>query len=177
LSNKSKEWYSQLKNELLSYEKVKVRMSWKHETFRIGRVTVAKFIVRGKTLSLLVAVDPASYAGTKFSVRDVSTVSSMADTPTMYRIRKERRCRYAKEMIADIMKEISVYKNPRYEAQDFFVPYEGDMALMQRGLVKRIVTGATKTFKIEEVNVDELLNDAAAAIDKAEGESDNGEKA
>ena len=131
-------------------------MSWKRETFHIGRMTVAKFIVRGKTLSMLFAVEPSSYAGTKYSVRDVSTVSSMADTPTMYRIRKERRCRYAKEMISDIMNELKVYKNPNYEAQDYFVPYEGDMALMQRGLVKRVVSGSTKTFKIEEV-------DAAAA--------------
>ncbi|MDE6618796.1 MAG: hypothetical protein K2K13_07225, partial [Clostridiales bacterium] len=125
MSNKSKEWYSQLKNELLSYNKVKARMSWKRETFRVGRLTVAKFMVRGKTLSMLVAVEPTSYAGTKFSVRDVSNVASMADTPTMYRIRKERRCKYAKEMIADIMKELKVYKNPAYEAQDYYVPYEG----------------------------------------------------
>lgn len=164
LSNKSKEWYSQLKNELLSYNKVKVRMSWKRETFRVGRMTVAKFMVRGKTLSMLFAVEPASYEGTKFSVRDVSNMSSMADTPTMYRIRKERRCRYAKEMIADIMKELKIYKNPQYEAQDFFMPYEGDMSLMQRGLVKRVVSGSTKTFKIEEVE-----KEAAA--------TDNGDKA
>ncbi|MDE7107017.1 MAG: hypothetical protein K2O39_01705, partial [Clostridiales bacterium] len=135
MNNKSKEWYSQVKNELLSYNKVKARMSWKRETFRIGRLTVAKLIVRGKTLCLLLAVEPASYAGTKFSVRDMSNLSSMADTPTMYRIRKERRCKYAKEMIADIMKELKVYKNPQYEAQDYFVPYEGDVSLMNRGLV------------------------------------------
>ncbi|MDE6201154.1 MAG: hypothetical protein K2M47_05875 [Clostridiales bacterium] len=159
LSNKSKEWYSQLKNEMLSYNKVKVRMSWKRETFRIGRMTVAKFMVRGKTLSMLFPVEPASYAGTKFSVRDVSNMSSMADTPTMYRIRKERRCKFAKEMIADIMKELKVYKNPAYEAQDFFIPYEGDMALMQRGLVKRVVSGSTKTFKIEEVEKEAAATD------------------
>lgn len=167
LNDKSKEWYSQLKNELLSYERVKVRMSWKRETFRIGRMTVAKFMVRGKTLSMLFAVEPASYEGTKFSVRDVSNMSSMADTPTMYRIRKERRCKYAKEMIAGIMKELKVFKNPRYEAQDFFVPYEGDMALMQRGLVKRVVSGSTKTFKVEEVDVDAMI-EAATTEDKAD---------
>ena len=160
LSNKSKEWYSQLKNELLSYNRVKARMSWKRETFRVGRMTIAKFMVRGKTLSMLFAVEPASYEGTKFSVRDVSNMSSMADTPTMYRIRKERRCRYAKEMIADIMKELKIYKDPKYEAQDYFLPYEGDMSLMQRGLVKRVVSGTTKTFKIEEVE-----KDAAATTD------------
>ncbi|MDE5593353.1 MAG: hypothetical protein K2I75_05405, partial [Clostridiales bacterium] len=171
MNNKSKEWYSQIKNELLSYDKVKVRMSWKRETFRIGRLTVAKLIVRGKTLCLLVAVEPASYAGTKFSVRDMSNLSSMADTPTMYRIRKERRCKYAKEMIADIMKELKVYKNPAYEAQDYFIPYEGDVSLMQRGLVKRVVSGTVRAFKIEEV--DQSAIDEAAATSNNDGGDGN----
>ncbi|MCH5160741.1 MAG: hypothetical protein J1G04_01805 [Clostridiales bacterium] len=152
LSRESKEWYSELKNELLSYEKVKDRMSWKRETYRVGRMVIAKLIVRGKTLSLLLAVEPAGYNGTKFSVDDISNIASMADTPTMYRIKNPRRVKYAKEMIAGMMKELKVYKNSHYEAQDFFIPYEGDMAFMQRGLVKRIVSGTTRTFKIEEVD-------------------------
>ncbi|MDE6617958.1 MAG: hypothetical protein K2K13_02900 [Clostridiales bacterium] len=171
MNNKSKEWYSQVKNELLSYDKVKVRMSWKRETFRIGRLTVAKLIVRGKTLCLLLAVEPASYAGTKFSVRDMSHLSSMADTPTMYRIRKDRRCKYAKEMIADVMKELKVYKNPAYEAQDYFVPYEGDVSLMQRGLVKRVVSGTIRAFKIEEVD-HAAIDEAAAASNNNNGDGD-----
>lgn len=171
LTNKSKEWYSTLKNELLSYEKVKTRMSWKHETFRIGRMTVAKFVVRGKTLCMLVAVEPESYEGTKFSVRDVSNVASMADTPTMYRIRKERRCKYAKEMIADIMKELKVYKDSHFEAQDYYVPYEGDVALMQRGLVKRVVTGTTRTFKIEEIDANAQNEAAATDGNRSDGET------
>ena len=170
LSRESKEWYSELKNELLSYEKVKLRMSWKRETFRIGRMIVARLVVRGKTLGLLLAVEPAGYNGTKYSVDDVSNVASTADTPTMYRIKNPRRVKYAKEMIAGMMKELKAYKDSHYEPEDFFVPYEGDLAFMRRGLVKRIVTGTTRTFKIEEV--DNLgLGDAAAT------ESGNGENA
>lgn len=170
LKRESKDWYTELKNELLSYEKVKDRMSWKRETYRIGRMTVARLIVRGKTLCLLLAVEPAGYSGTKYSVEDVSNVASTADTPTQYRIKSARRLKYAKEMIAGIMKELKVYKNPRYEAQDFFIPYEGDLSLMQRGLVKRIVSGSTRIFKIEEVDdakLDEALQAAAAALDDA----------
>lgn len=175
LSDKSKEWYSQLKNELLSYEKVKVRMSWKRETFRIGRMTVAKFLVRGKTLCILFAVEPASFDGTKFSVRDVSNIASMADTPTMYRVRKDRRCKYAKEMIADIMKELKVYKKSHYEPQDYFLPYEGDMSLMQRGLVKRVVSGTTRTFRIEEVSSEEAAKAEQAKSEAAATNNDTGE--
>ena len=160
LSREAKEWYSELKNELLSYEKVKDRMSWKRETFRIGRMAVARLVVRGKTLSLLLAVEPAGYNGTKFAVDDVSNIASLADTPTMYRVKNPRRAKYAKEMIAGMMKELKIYKDSHYVEEDFFIPYEGDMAFMQRGLVKRIVSGTTRTFKIEEV--DDQQNEAAA---------------
>ena len=170
LSRESKEWYSELKNELLSYEKVKDRMSWKHETYRIGRMTVARFIVRGKTLRMLLAVEPAGYGGTKYSVEDVSNIASMADTPTMYRIKNPRRVKFAKEMIAGMMKELKTFKDPHHVAQDFFIPYEGDMAFMQRGLVKRIVSGTVRTYKIEEVDKS-VQSEAAATAEQPENAS------
>ena len=167
LNNESKEWYSQLKNELLSYETVKDRMSWKYEAFRIGRMVIAKLVVRGKTLSLLLAVEPTGYSGTKYAVDDVSNFASTADTPTMYRIKNPRRVKYAKEMISGMMKELKVFKDGHYEPQDFFIPYEGDMAFMQRGLVKRIVKTSTRTFKVEEVDDSVVQAEAAAAATEA----------
>ena len=154
-SNETKEWYSELKNELLSYERVRARMSWKRESFRIGRLNLARLVVRGKTLCLLLAVEPISYTGTKYTVEDVSNVASTADTPTLYRIKSARRLKYAKEMLEGIMREVKTYKKPDFEAQDYFLPYEGDMALIQRGLIKRVVSGSTRTFKVEEVDAAE----------------------
>ena len=60
--DKVKRWYSELKRELLSYKKVAARVSWRHESFRYGRPTAAKFVIRGKTLCLCLALDPAAYA-------------------------------------------------------------------------------------------------------------------
>ena len=183
LKNETKEWYSQLKNELLSYELVKTRMSWRRETYRVGRMPFARIVVRGKTLCLLVAVEPSGYAGTKFNVEDVSNVAATADTPTLYRIKSVRRLKYAKEMIAGIMKELKVYKNTQYEPVDFFVPYEGDMALMSRGMIKRVVTSHTRTFKVEEgedgVSISEVdaseVGAAAAADETTESTAENTE--
>lgn len=158
LKGETKDWYSEIKNELMSYERVKDRMSWRRESFRVGRMTFARLTIRGKTLCLMLAVEPDGYSGTKYNVEDVSNVNSTADTPTLYRIKSVRRLKYAKEMIAGVMKELKCYKNSHYEAKDFFLPYEGDMALMQKGLVKRIVIGSTRTFKIEEVSETEFDN-------------------
>ena len=57
-SDEVKAYYSEIKNELLSYKGVKSRMSWKGETFYAGRVTYAKLCVRGKCLSLFLALNP-----------------------------------------------------------------------------------------------------------------------
>lgn len=81
MKDESKEWYSTLKNELLSYQRVKSRLSWRKETFRIGRMPLARFVIRGKTLCLLLAIEPSGLQGTKFTVDDVSAVASTADTP------------------------------------------------------------------------------------------------
>ncbi|MCH5142384.1 MAG: hypothetical protein J1G07_01535 [Clostridiales bacterium] len=155
LTNESKEWYTALKNELLSYDKIKERTSWRRETFRLGRNAIARIAVRGKTLCLLLAVEPAGYEGTKYKVEDVSDTANTVDTPTLFRIKSARRLKYAKEMIAGIMKELRIYKKPDFEPQDYFMPYEGDMALMERGLVKRVVSGTTRVYRIEEVDADE----------------------
>ncbi len=163
LKDDSKEWYTQVKNELLSYQKVKDRMSWKKETFRLGREAIARFVVRGKTLCLLLAVEPAGFTGTKFTVEDVSAVASTADTPCLYRIKSARRAKYAKELINAVMKELGIKKDPNFEPQDYYVPYEGTMGLMERGLVKRVVTNSTRTFEIREVS--DAQAEAAASQD------------
>ena len=171
-SHEVKEWYSAIKNELLSYNRIKDRMSWKRESFRIGRMTLARLTMRGKTLCLLLAVEPLSYTGSKYQVEDVAATASTADTPTLYRIKSARRLKYAKEMIAGMMKEVQTYKMSGYEAQDYFLPYDGDMSLIQRGLIKRIVSGTTRMFKIEEVDEDE---EETAVVDTASAEIEEDE--
>lgn len=152
LSNESKEWYSVLKNELLSYDKVKVRMDWKSEAFSIGRSVVARLVVRSKQLCLLLAVEPAGYAGTKYSVENASNVAEASDTPTLYAIKSGLRLRYAKDMIAGFMGEVPTAKNALYEVKDFYVPYAGDVSLMRRGLIKRVTSEATRTNKADDTN-------------------------
>ena len=152
LSNEAKEWYSNLKNELLSYDKVKERTDWKSETFSIGRTVVARLIVRGKTLCLLLAVEPAGYTGTKYSVENASSIPNMADTPTLYSIKSALRLRYAKDMIASFMNEVPTAKNGLYEDKDFYVPYSGDVSLMRRGLIKRVVIDPAQSPKSGETS-------------------------
>ena len=103
-------YYNILKEEFLSYKKVKVKISFKHESFRIGKNLVARFKFRGKTLCLFLALNPDDYQNTKFKIVNMADVSSNKDVPTMYKINLPRRVEYAKVLIADLMKKYGVEK-------------------------------------------------------------------
>lgn len=129
-----KRYYSELKNCLLSYKKVTSRISWRHESFRKGRPAAAKFVIRGKTLCLCLALDPENYEESKYIVDDMSRYARFAGTPLMYRIKNERRLRYAKELIAFLFEGT---EPSGHEDEDFAaIPYEDTQSLVERGLIK-----------------------------------------
>ena len=140
-----KRYYSELKNCLLSYKKVTPRISWRHESFRKGRPAAAKFVIRGKTLCLCLALDPENYEESKYIVDDMSRYAKFAGTPLMYRIKNERRLRYAKELIAFLFEGT---EPSGHEEEDFAaIPYEDTQSLVERGLIKIV---SYKEVAIEE---------------------------
>lgn len=169
LNPQSKEWYSEIKNELLSYRKVRVRMGNKFENFMLGRRTVARFAVRGKTLCFYFAGNPSDYEKSKYAVQEVKS-----NTPCLYRIRSALRAKYACALIGDLMKGLGVEKNADYEEKDFYLPYEGIVSLMQKGLIKRNVTSVEKTYRLVEVDEkgEEVQAEEALVAEHAEDEAE-----
>lgn len=132
-----KDFYTDIKNELLSYKKVRDRCSWKRETYRCGRNLVARLAFKGKTLVVYLPLDPEYYAGTKYKLQAVPETSSVhEETPSFYRISNPRRVRYARDLIAEVMARVGSVKVPREEV-DYYMPYEGIVQLIEKGLVKR----------------------------------------
>lgn len=133
--------YTELKNFLLSYKGVHDRMSWKRETYRLGRDAVAKLAFRGNTLCIYLPLDPESYADTKYKVENASDTVANEDTPLLYRLKNARRFKYAEQLFEQVMANRNVPKNDR-EAQDYYLPYEGLMELIKKGLIKRNIKSA-----------------------------------
>ena len=138
--DETKHWYNELKNALLSYKKVKARMSWKRETYKAGRIMLARLSFRGKTLCLFLPLNPADFEDSKYKVEDASENSTYADTPCMYRIKNDRRVKYAVELIDMVMEQYGLPEIKR-EPEDYFMPYESLVALLNKGLIKRELTG------------------------------------
>lgn len=151
-----KHWYTELKNNLLSYKKVKARMSWKRESYRFGRETAVRLSYRGKTLCLYLSLDPKDYEETKYKIESVEDSVSYEDTPCLYRIKSPRRVRYAIELIAIVMERLGAKKNESYVSEDFYVPYEGVVELINRGLIKRnIKTKKDEAFFRQNTDAEE----------------------
>lgn len=137
-SNELKSRYSELKNYILSYKGIKNKISWKKETFRQGRNTLATFVVRGKTLCLCLALNPKQFVDTKYKVMDFSIRSPKSKTPCMYRISNDRRVKYAKELIDILFNQQFHLDFKEQPNQDFTIPYEELEALIEKDLVRII---------------------------------------
>ena len=112
-----KGFYSVIKNELLRYG-LKQRMSTGNESWYRGRTTYAKFAIRGKTLSLYMALDPDEFEGTKYNFRDTGNVNKYGKVPMRMKIKSDRSVRWVKELIAT-MAEKKGWSREELEEKDF----------------------------------------------------------
>ena len=139
----ARRYYDELKSELLSYKGVKSRMSWKHESFRKGRVLIAKLRIRGKKLCIYLPLNALDYEDTKYKVEYVGDVKANEETPCAYMIKNDRRCGYAKELIAVVMGNQDVEQGEVVvEKHSKQFPYDTTESLIRRQLIK-LVYGKT----------------------------------
>lgn len=142
-----KTFYSDIKNELLSYG-VHDRISRHRENFNQGRINIARIVINGKTLKVYLAVDPTSIDERYFHQEDVGHRKGLVDLPTMINVRSKVSARKVKELIGLIMESLVISKKP-YEPKDFAkeLTLDGFTTIEAKGfghLVK-------KTMTLEEV--------------------------
>ena len=132
------DYYTVIKNTLLSYKGVKARASWNYESFNKGRIQCAKLNIKGRTLSLYLALAPEEYNATKYHFVDASGNGKFDKVPMMLKIRSDRALKYAVELIEELMKAHGIEAGPAQNV-DYRMPYETTEALAERDLVKIIL--------------------------------------
>ena len=137
-SDETKGYYTTLKNELLSYNKVKSRISWNYDSINYGRVKLAKFVMRGKTLCLYLALNPDDYAETNIKV-ERSESKKFEEVPCLYRIKNPRRATLAIDLIVDLAVKYGIEKGEQ-QNEDYYMPYEATEPLVERGLIKELIS-------------------------------------
>nr|MBO4517386.1 hypothetical protein [Clostridia bacterium] len=131
-----KEFYNELKNYLLSFNRVNSRVSWHYDSFNIGRQKAVKIAFRGQTMVAYLALDPKKYQGTKYYPHDMSKKKKFADTPMMVKIKSERGVKFTKELIAVICEGLTPKKN--FVAATYKFPAMSDKKLVENGLAKTV---------------------------------------
>ena len=150
-----KYWYTEIKNEILSYKGVKSRISWKRETFKCGgKLVLAKLSYRGKVLCIYLPLNPADFPK-YYPVEDASDLSCYLDTPLMVRLKNPKRMEIAKDLIGMVMKKNKMVRVP-HESIDYYVPYEGILDLINKGYARRNIRTAEEEaiFERDNMNID-----------------------
>ncbi len=137
-SPKTKQYYSTLKNAILSFKRVTSRVSWSFDSINLGRKKLAKFVIKGKTLVIYLALDPSDYANTKYALEQAEG-NKYKDLGSKYKITGDRRLKYALDLIGHLREKFEL--SPIViEPQNYVLPYEPIEALIERGLVKELVS-------------------------------------
>jgi hypothetical protein len=153
------DYYTEIKNLLLSYKGVKSRQSFAKESYSLGRRHIAKIDVRGKALYLYLLFDPSTLE-TKYRAAEVK-----GDCPTLIKIKSDRKKKYALELIKKLMSELGCVQSEAPDV-DYRLPYEDNEALIERGLIRVVLP---KGITIDENTV--VVKDNFNSIRKKKSEN------
>ena len=102
---------------------------------RLSDATAAKIGVRGKTLCLYLALNPADFEDSKFRFEDVSDKKTHAAVPMKVRITSRRALKHAQELLK-ILAEKYELQEVGTLLKEYKFPYETDDQLIEDGLIK-----------------------------------------
>ena len=159
------DYYTIVKNALLSYKGVKARTSWNFESFNKGRIQCAKLNVKGNAFQVYLGLEPSEYNANKYHFVDVSDKPKLDKVPMLLKVKSERALKYVLELIEEMMNKLGIEKTETPEV-DYHMPYETTEALVARDLVK-VILPAGVTLDGDE-NIVKL--DVGALIDNANAE-------
>jgi len=142
-SDETKRFYEILKNEALSYQGISSRVSWHYDSINLGRAQAIKFGIRGKTLCVYLPLDPEKVEK-KYKVEAIDS-KKYSHVPCMYRIQNDRRCAYAKALIARVMRKLKAEKGEEQHEVYSNLPYEENAPLINRGLIKELKVPMNQT--------------------------------
>ncbi len=135
-----KAYYSDIKNKLLSYKKVRSNVSFHGDRYNVGRKTLAKITIIGKTLCLYLALDPNSenYATNIYHQKDVSNVKANEGTPFMVKVRSDLGNKRALVLIDSLMTENEGELDEKFENKDYALEfkYATTEELIEKDLIK-----------------------------------------
>lgn len=152
------EFYNEIKNYLLSYNKVKSSLSWPRELFRYGRNKVCQLKVKGKTLCVYLPLNPDKYDAEHFHHEDVRVEGKDNDFMLMLRVKSNLAVKHAKELIDVVMSELGVAKVENYERVDYKFAFKTLEEMLAEDLARLVDQKAPeKPAVVEEEKKEDVI--------------------
>ena len=146
--DKVKGYYSDVKNELTSYNKINSNVSWHGDRFNYGRDTVAKVNICGKTLCLYLALDPEDpeFKTTVYHQKNVGNQKAYESTPFMVKIKSDAAAKKALRLVGALAEKLGTEKEADFVPVDYVeeFAYASTKQLFDEGFIK-----VTKEKKVE----------------------------
>lgn len=146
--DKIKSYYSDIKNELTSYKKINSNVSWHGDRFNLGRDTVAKIGINGKTLCFYIDLDPndPELKQTVYHQKDVSNQKAYESTPFMVKVKSDAALKKALRLVGILAEKREAEKDEDFAPTDYVLEfaYESTKSLFEAGFIK-----ATKEKKVD----------------------------
>lgn len=135
-----KGYYSDLKNAILSYGKVRSQINWTNDRFSVENDSVIKIGIRGKTLCVYFALDPNEFPTSVYHQKFAGDVKMYEMTPMMIKIKSKGAVKRAIRLTELLMERYGLVKEARepvdYAAQYFFRTEE---ELLAEGYIKTAI--------------------------------------
>ena len=158
--NEIKSFYSELRNEFLSYKDVTSRTTYPCVVFRYKDEIIAKFTALSGVLRLhLAKLDIESYNYNKFFQFSMGEKRPFELVPFTVRIKSNRALNNAKKLIEDLMKKLETEKKQNYRNVD----YASNFGVQDFSLFKRL---GMKEYILESAAANET--DKFISTEKAE---------
>ena len=123
-SNLQKYLYCEVKNELMSYRKVKSKTTVSGDVFRQGGYLLAKITLNGGKLRLHLALNPDEYNVRKYGHYDLSAVRAYSNIPTTLDLDATSMLKYAKLLISEALaSHFLLYQNKKKEYVNYHYYY------------------------------------------------------
>ena len=101
--------YNEIVKHLYKIKSLHVWEGKAFETYKKGRVPIARLVFRGKSLYAYLALNPKDYENTKYVFTEVTSSKTFKDYPMKVKVSSDRQIKWVNELINDIAKNNDLY--------------------------------------------------------------------
>ena len=137
VSEETQNYYSELKNYVLSYVGTRCRTSWQYDSIYKTRILLARFVIRGKSLWQYVALTPDEVPeGTNCQVTDDKKYEGIE---VGLKIQGQRTFKQAKNLLRLACEKVGLVYEER-ESENYIPPYMSEEEMLEKGFIKKVLT-------------------------------------